>query len=305
MNPITNFIDRGNTKDIPITTKIMAIKLENSKKRFLFYLPLLVWTLITIFPFYYMILQATQSLEQIIEQSSPVFFQADAIKNLINNYRILMDELPYFWRNLWNSFYVSSMGTFLVLFSSSLCGYGFAMYTFKGKELLFKLAIMTLMVPVALNIIPYFAMMASWGWIDEARAVYLPGLASAYGIFLMRQYISSSVPRDLIDAARIDGCSEFFIYWRIALPLITPGLGALGIITFITIWNNFLMQLILFNSEIRFTITVALRQMLGMAKNEYGALMLGNTLSIIPITVIFIIFSKFIIANLVAGAIKN
>lgn len=284
--------------------KKMAKKIEKSRKRFLFYVPLVVWTLITLFPFYYMILQATQSLEQIMDQSSSLWFGGDAFKNIKDNYALLLADMP-FWRNLLNSIYVSSIGTFLVLFSSSVCGYGFAMFHFKGREVLFKMAIMTLMVPGALLIIPLFKMMSDWGWINTGRAIYLPGLASAYGIFLMRQYTKSAVPLDLLDAARIDGCSEFYIYFRIALPLISPGLGALGIVTFLFIWNNFLYQLIILQSDESYTVTVALAKMLGLGKVDYGALMLGNFLSILPIAIVFIIGSKYIIAGLTAGAVKE
>ena len=121
---------------------------------------------------------------------------------------------------------------------ASLGGFGFAVYKFKGKEIIFTIMLATLMIPLVVSVIPYFYVMKTIGWFDKARSLYLPAMASSYGVFLMRKYIESAFPRDLLDAARIDGCGEFGIYYKIVLPVILPGLAALGIISFISSWRR-------------------------------------------------------------------
>ena len=150
---------------------------------------------------------------EIFRMPPPIWFS----KAFLSIYEVLLNRLP-FWRNLWNSFYIAAMSSLLSMFFCSLGGFGFAMYRFKGRNFLFNFMLATLMIPPLLGIVPYFIMMSYFGWVNTPRALYLPGAAGAYGIYLMRQYILSAVPHDLTDAARIDGCSEFY-YYRVVLPL--------------------------------------------------------------------------------------
>lgn len=266
----------------------------------LLYLPLVFWSIITIFPFWYVTVLSTKSISEIFRFPPPIWF-GDA---LANNYYLLMQRLP-FWRNLWNSVYIAAIGTTLTLFFCSLGGFGFAMYNFKGRKFLFNFMMSTMMIPMLLGIIPFFIMMKNFGWVNTPRALYIPGAAGAYGTYLMRQYIIGSVPYELMDSARIDGCNEFMIYWRIILPIIKPGLGALGIITFLGSWNNLLGALIILRDRLTYTIPVALRSFQGMAQTEYGAMFLGSAISILPIVLIFVLMSKQIIAGLTQGAVKG
>jgi multiple sugar transport system permease protein len=155
-----------------------------------------------------------------------------------------------------------------------------------------------------MNMIPTFMVMDTIGWIDQPRALYLPGAASAFGIFLMRQFVLSSVPQELLEAARIDGCSEVGIYWRIVLPILRPALGTLGLITFIASWNNFIGPLIVMRSPEMYTLPLALRSLQNPVDTEWGALMTGSAIATLPLLVLFAMSSRQLIVGLTAGAVK-
>src|SRR5690554_215757 len=277
---------------------LVNVKREVSK--YFLYHPLVIWALITLYPFWYMLVLATRGPAEIFRMPPPVWFS----KALLSNYEVLLDRLP-FWRNLWNSFYIAAMASLLSMFFCSLGGFGFAMYKFKGRNLLFNFMIATLMIPPLLGIVPYFIMMSYFGWVNTPRALYLPGAAGAYGIYLLRQYILSAVPPDLMDAARIDGCTEFAIYYRVVLPIIKPGVGALGLISFIGSWNNFMTALVILKARATYTLPVALRSFQGAAQTHYGAIMVGATIAVFPLLIIFAFMSKQIISGLTLGALKG
>ena len=175
---------------------------------------------------------------------------------------------------------------------------------FRSKKALFALVMGTMLLPSFMNMIPTFMIMDALGWIDQHRALYIPGAASAFGIFLMRQFASSAIPRELIAAARMDGCGEFSIYWRIVLPLLKPALGTLGLITFIASWNNFIGPLIVMRSADNYTLPLALRSLQSPVNTEWGALMAGSALATIPLLILFALSSRQLIAGLTSGAVK-
>jgi multiple sugar transport system permease protein len=178
------------------------------------------------------------------------------------------------------------------------------MYEFRFKRILFALVMATLLLPSFMNMIPTFMIMDLLDWIDRPRALYIPGAASAFGIFLMRQFVAASIPRDLIEAARMDGCGEFGIYWRIVLPLLKPALGTLGLITFIASWNNFIGPLIVMRSPEMYTLPLALRSLQSPVDTEWGALMAGSAIATLPLLLLFALSSRQLIAGLTAGAVK-
>lgn len=268
--------------------------------RALLYLVLFALALLTLFPFYWMFVLATQTQTNIFSAPPPLWF-GDAFSR---NYEALLAKLP-FWRNVWNSVYVALMATVTTLFFCSLGGFGFAMYQFRYKNLLFGLLITSLLLPQLLNIIPYYLIIQFLGWLDRPIALWFPGMASAFGIFLMRQYIASTISSDLMDAARIDGASEFRIYWNIVLPLIRPALATLGLLTFIGSWNNFLGPLVVLRSREVYTLPLALRSLQGQIQTDWGAVMLGTALAVIPLLIVFAFASRQVIAGLTAGSIKG
>lgn len=258
-----------------------------------------VGMLIMLAPFYFMFVFATQSRSEIFSLPPPVWFGDDLLANL----KILTDRIP-FWRNLGWSLYVALASTVLTLLFCSLGGYAFAMFEFRHKKLLFGLVMGTMLLPSFMNMIPTFMIMDLLGWINQPRALYIPGAASAFGIFLMRQFVLTSVPRDLVEAARMDGCGELGIWWRIVLPLLKPALGTLGLITFIASWNNFIGPLVVMRSPDMYTLPLALRSLQSPVDTEWGALMAGSAIATLPLIALFMVSSRQLIAGLTVGAVK-
>ncbi len=263
------------------------------------YLLVGIGALLMLAPFYFMFVFATHSRSEIFSLPPPLWFGDD----LMNNIAILTKRLP-FWRNLGWSLYVGLASTALTLLFCSMGGYAFAMFEFRYKKALFALVMGTMLLPSFMNMIPSFMIMDLLGWIDQPRALYIPGAASAFGIFLMRQFVSSSIPRELVEAARMDGCSELGIYARIVLPLLKPALGTLGLIAFIASWNNFIGPLVVMRSPDMYTLPLALRSLQSPVDTEWGALMAGSALATLPLIVLFVLCSKQLISGLTVGAVK-
>ena len=263
------------------------------------YLFVLAGALIMLAPFYFMFVFATHTRTEIFSMPPPLWFGSALLENM----NILTQKIP-FWKNLGWSLYVAIASTVLTLLFCSMAGYAFALMDFKFKNFLFALVIGTMLIPSFMNMIPTFMVMDLLGWIDEHRALYLPGAAGAFGIFLMRQFSSTAVPKELIEAARMDGCGEFAIYWRIVLPLLKPALGTLGLVTFIGSWNNFIQPLIVMRTLDNYTLPLALRSLQSPVNTEWGALMTGSAIATIPLMILFAISSRQLIAGLTAGAVK-
>ena len=255
--------------------------------------------LVMLAPFYFMFVFATQSRSEIYSLPPPLWFGDDLLLNL----QILTERLP-FWRNLGWSVYVALASTALTLLFCSMAGYAFALMEFRFKNALFTLVMATMLLPSFMNMIPTFLIMDALGWIDQHRALYIPGAASAFGIFLMRQFAAASVPKDLIEAARLDGCGEFGIYWRIVLPLMKPALGTLGLVSFIASWNNFIGPLVVMRNADNYTLPLALRSLQSPVNTEWGALMTGSAIATLPLLVLFLLCSRQLIAGLTSGAVK-
>ena len=263
------------------------------------YLLVALGAVVMLLPFYFMFVFASHSRTEIFNLPPPLFFGSDFLLNV----DILTSKIP-FWRSLGWSLYVALASTGLTLLFCSMGGYAFAMFEFRFKQPLFLLVMGTMLLPSFLGMIPTFMIMDAFGWIDQPRALYIPGAASAFGIFMMRQFVSSSIPRDLIEAARMDGCGEMGIYWRIVLPLLKPAMGTLGLITFIASWNNFIGPLIVMRSPEMYTLPLALRSMQSPVNTEWGAVMAGSAIATLPLLVLFAISSRRLIDGLTAGAVK-
>jgi multiple sugar transport system permease protein len=252
-------------------------------------------------PFYFMFVFATHTRADIFSLPPPLWF-GDAFAS---NLQLLLERLPFYWHSLGLSVYVAVMSTALTLLFCSMGGYAFAMYDFKYKKTAFAIVMGTMLLPPFLGMIPTFMVMDALGWLDQPRALYVPGAAGAFGIFLMRQYIGSAIPRELIEAARIDGCGEFRIYWNVVLPLLGPALGTLGLVTFIGSWNNFMGPLVVMRSQESFTLPLALRSMQSPVNTEWGAVMAGSAIAVLPLLVLFVLSSRRLIDGLTAGAVKQ
>lgn len=264
------------------------------------YLLVGVGTLIMLAPFYFMFVFATHSRSDIFSLPPPLWFGQD----FMLNFGVLTERIP-FWRSLGWSLYVALASTVLTLLFCTMGGYAFAMFEFRFKKPLFTLVMGTMLLPSFLGMIPTFMIMDAFGWIDQPRALYVPGAASAFGIFMMRQFVSSAIPRDLVEAARMDGCGELRIYWNIVLPLLQPAMGTLGLITFIGSWNNFIGPLIVMRSPEMYTLPLALRNLQSPVNTEWGALMAGAAIATVPLLVLFAISSRRLIDGLTAGAVRG
>jgi multiple sugar transport system permease protein len=259
-----------------------------------------IGVLILVAPFYFTFVFATHGRAEIFNSPPPLWFGTQFFSNL----ELLLQRLP-FWRNLGLSLYIASMTTALNLLLCSMAGFAFAVYEFRFKRGLFAFVVASMMLPSFLNMIPSFMVMDVLGWLNQPRALYVPGAAGALGIFLMRQYIGSAIPRDLIDAARMDGCGEFRVFWSVVLPLTGPALGTLALITFISSWNNFVGPLVVMREVENYTVPLALRSMQSPNNTEWGALMAGSAIAMLPLLIVFVFSARRLVAGLTAGAVRG
>jgi len=265
------------------------------------YLVIFFGAVIMLAPFYFMFVFSSHTNSGILSVPPPLFF-GDAV---IDNFNTLMDFLPYFWRNIGLSLFVAVTVTILNLLFCSLAGYAFAMFDFKFKNFLFVGIMATMLLPPFLGMIPTAMIMSYIGWMNDPKALIVPAACGAMGIFMMRQFIASSIPKELVEAARMDGCREFKIYYRIIVPLIAPAFGTLGLITFIGTWNNFMGPLVVMNDMKMFTIPLALRALQGTGQIPWGAVAIGAAIAVLPLLFLFVLASRRLIDGLTAGAVKG
>ena len=227
---------------------------------------------------------------------------------------IVWDKLTANYRNLWktvpynryfiNSVFIATASTLLTLFFCSLGGYAFAKYRFRGQKILFGILLASMMVPFQVLLVPLFGLMYDIGWLNSYKAIVIPFSVGAFGVFLMRQFIVT-IPSELLDAARIDGCSEFGIYYRIVLPIIKPALGALTIYSFLGSWNGYLWPLIILRDEAKYTLPIGLANLVGIYRQDYGMLMAGTLLSLMPIVILFLAMQREFVQGITLGGVKE
>ncbi len=213
-------------------------------------------------------------------------------------------ETPNFLRWVFNSLFVASSVTAIALLIQSMAGYVFAKKEFPGRDLLFILILSGIMIPRAVTIIPTFFIVKDFGLLNSYPGLILPPLAVPFGVFLMRQYMQT-LPSELLDASRIDGCSEFGTFWRIVLPLSKPGLAVLGIYTFMEQWRDFLWPLIVAQKDALKTLPVGLSVFHTEFRTDYGVQMAAVLLSIVPFLIVFLFFQRYFIKGMTVGALKG
>lgn len=258
-------------------------------------------TFLSLFPIYWMFVIASNDTSA-INNVPPVLIPGS---NFMANARQVFDAVP-FWRNLGNSLVVA--GTIAVgqVFFSALAGFAFAKLRFPGRNALLVLVVGTMTVPLQLAVIPQFILITHIGWVNDLRALIVPGLVTAFGVFWMRQAVDNSLPDELIDAARIDGARTSRVFWSIALPSIRPAASVLGLFAFMGAWNDFFWPLIVLNSPETFTVQVALRQLQSQAYvTDYGVQMAGIVLATVPLLLIFLLLGRQIVGGIMDGALKS
>jgi ABC-type glycerol-3-phosphate transport system permease component len=223
----------------------------------------------------------------------------------LDNYVALFERYDAL-RKFWNSFYIAGSATVLSVFLCALGGYAFAKFTFPGRNAMFAIMLASMTIPFAVMMVPLFVMMRNvFGWIDTPWPLIVPGAANAFGIFFMRQYMLS-VSDDMLDAARIDGASEFGIFLRVVLPTALPGLASLAIIFFMGSWNNFLWPLAVLRSPSMHTVPIMLNSLQGPpGRTAFDLLMAGSVLSVIPMLIVFFFLQRYLIAGITAGSVKG
>ena len=221
------------------------------------------------------------------------------------NYTFLFDNQPFFiW--LFNSLFLASAHTCLVVTLSSLGGFALAKYRFVGKRPLMAIMLSTMLLPGQVLLTPNWELMRHLGWLDSYAAILVPSAVSVFGMLLFKQAMQT-VPDELLQAGRVDGCSEIRLWWEVALPIVKPMLGAFTLLSFMGAWNSFLWPQIVLHSGNKYTLPIGLNNMIGLPgyMTPYGALMAGTLLSILPVVILFFILQRDFIAGLATGAVKG
>lgn len=268
-----------------------------------FYVLLVALAIVVLMPFYFMLVGSLMGKGEMF-QLPPRFWPETPIWA---NYSTLFDRFP-FLTYLRNSLVIGVAQTLGVLFFCSLAGYVFAKRRFPGRDWLFVFVLVTATLPNGqTTIIPFYLLMVKFGWVDTFWPLIVPWWAPPLSIFLMRQYIKSGIPDDLIDAATLDGAGLWGIYWRIVVPLSAPGLVVIGIMQFIAVWNDFLYSLLILRSDELRTVTLALVEMSTrtQAATTYGPLFAGMVLATLPTILLFVLFQRRLTSGLLAGSLRG
>jgi ABC-type glycerol-3-phosphate transport system permease component len=276
-------------------------RVSNNIQRFFIYLFLVILLVITVVPVWMMLVNATRSTTQI--QQGISFFPSHYI---VSNYKILLSKGLDLPRGFLNSLFISTMVTIITVYFSMLTAYGIVVYEFKGKKFLYNSIIVLVMIPTQLSIIGFYQYMAKIGLSDSYATLILPSIASAGAVFFCKQYLESIVIKDLVDAGRIDGCSELGIFHKIMMPIAAPGAFTLGIFAFVGAWNNFFNAFILITSRAKYTLPMLVQTLRGdVYRHEYGAIYLGLAATVVPIIIIYFLFSRYIVNGISLGAVKE
>ncbi|GGT91443.1 carbohydrate ABC transporter permease [Streptomyces coeruleorubidus] len=262
---------------------------------------LVLGLLLSAFPFYWAVIMSTHTSTEIFSYPPKLLPGSHFLENV----RSLFDNIDFFG-SMFNSLLVAVSVTVLVLFFDSLAAFVFAKFSFPGKRVLFALLMLIFMVPMQLQAIPQFVIMAKLGWIGSMTSLIVPAAANAFGIFWMRQYMKSAIHDELIDASKLDGAGFLRQYWHVALPVVRPGLAFLGIFTFMGQWNDYAWPLIALTNPDNVTLQVALSQLNGThGTTDYGMVMTGALLALVPLLIVFAIGARQIIGDLAKGAVRG
>lgn len=254
---------------------------------------------ITRFPYLYMLLGAVKNNGQLFSLPISVWPSAP----MVSNVTALFADFP-FGRWYLNTVVLAVVQTSLNVFLATLAGYAFAKHEFRFRTTLFVILLFTLMLPSQILLVPQFIEVSFLGWYNTYVAVIVPGAVDAFGIFLIRQY-ATGLPGELLDAARIDGASEFGIFWRVAFPLLGPAVAVLAILSFNNAWQAFLWPLIALSDDRMFILNIGLASILGPYNYAYGVVLAGATLASLPVIVVFLFFQRQLGEAVANGAFKG
>lgn len=260
---------------------------------------LAILAIICLMPFYSMLIASTHTNTSIA--SRLLLLPSD---RFMANYNLLISIVNIWWGFL-HSLYITVTSVTLALYFSALAAYGFSKYPFRGRNILFAFVLATMMIPSQLGIIGFFKFMGTLDLLNTYWPLILPSMANAFGIFFLRQICDSSIPEELLEAARLDGAGELAIFHRIVLPLLGPSIAALAIFLFISKWNSFLEPLIIIFDNEKQTLPVMIALTKGQFRTDYGAQYVGIAVSVVPILIVFSLASRRIISGVTVGALKG
>ena len=247
------------------------------------------WAVVMIFPFVWMVATSFKPAPEIIQFPPHILPQSPTF----SNYRRVFDTAP-FGRYFLNSIVVTAVSTVIVVITSTLGGYVFGKHRFPGDTIIFIVFLATAIIPLEVYMIPLYLLMRDWRWINTYQGMIAPFLVLSFGLFIMRQYFRSTIPDELLDAARIDGGSEWYILVKVALPLSTSAIAAVAILAGIQAWTAFIWPLVIASSQDMYTMEVGLAFFQQRYTVDYGAITAGATLSLIPIVCLFLMFRRYI-----------
>lgn len=257
---------------------------------------------ISLFPLLALVVSSFQPAVELIR--SGITLNIDFSIFTLDNYKTLFTEATQYWKWYGNSLIITILSVVLALFFTSMVGYALAVYDFKGKNLLFLFVLLTMMIPFEIMMLPLYQLVIRLGLIDSYLGVILPSIVAVNSVFFFRQY-AQGLPTDLMDAARIDGSSEYGIFFRIMVPIMKPSFGAMTILLGLNSWNNFLWPLLVIRSNDLFTIPIGLQSLVSPYESNYNILISGAVLSVFPIVMLFLFFQKYFISGLTAGGVKG
>ncbi|MDT7803008.1 MAG: cellobiose transport system permease protein [Actinomycetota bacterium] len=266
----------------------------------LVYVTLLAGIALSAFPLYWLFVVATRTNDIVGDWPPPLLPGGNLFENIG---RLFSAEDANFLLGMVNSAIASVGVTVSVVFFSTLAGFAFAKLRFRGRNGLLVVILGTMMIPVQMGIIPLYMIMVQLGWQNRLQAVIVPFLVSAFGVFMMRQYAERSVPDELIEAARIDGCSTFRIYLTIVLPALRPGASVLALFTFMSTWNEFLWPIAVLEND-NPTVQFSLNQLSTSYYTDYTLMFAGALVACVPLLLVFLAFGKQIIGGIMEGAVK-
>lgn len=263
------------------------------------YLLLIIVTLVSVFPLYYTIVMASHTNAEMASDNPPWLPNSTLWGNIGKAL-----EIAPLNHGLINSVIVSGTVTLGTVLFSTLAGFAFAKLRFRGANILLGLCIATMMVPMQMGIIPLYMLMARWNMAGHLQAVILPTLVTAFGVFFMRQYISSAVPDELIDAGFVDGASPWRIFWSIVVPAARPAMAVLGMLTFLTTWNDFFWPIIVLSSQ-NPTVQVSFQSLATGYAPQQSIIMAGTLYGTLPVLIVFVFLGRQIVGGIMQGAVKG
>ena len=265
------------------------------------YLVLVINTLLSIFPFYWMFIVASNGTDE-ISKIPPTLLPGPRFFTVVNN---VYEALPQFNQALINTFYVGTVVALAQVFFSAIAGFAFAKLSFRGQKFMVLFVVLTMMLPSQLGIIPLFMLMGWAGLLDSLGALIVPALVTAFGVFWMRQVIDAQVPNELLESASIDGAGVFRAYWSIVLPIIAQSSFVLGLFSFLAVWNDFLWPILVLSSPSNFTAQVAVNQLKSSYAIDYALNMGGAFLSTVPLLILFVFVGRRLVRGVMDGAVKG